>query len=341
MAKSYVELIIELNKEHRSNPFTDSALLLYHAILARFNDTGTKDKPWKRYIKISNIILRGDIRKSYNTYKAALDMLKEREIIDYRSKNGYRDIILSLEPIPEGVSASDKLSADGNSILHKGHKVTAQASSPGTAATERSPGPKGGVIRRQPLSNSPPHNETYSPDGDHPPDDGVDRRWERLKERLDELNVPLEDYKKIVQLSDYGRKEHPVWKALNELDARKGSKDAVRNPGSWIQWYINQAPPGAAVPAVPTPSPPLPESPASIDIADFHAPDDGIERDWDKLKSRLVELKCTSSIIVRIALLSDYGKIGNAVWDALEKIPDKNIKNPGPWISDYIQEHPS
>lgn len=228
MAKSYVELIIELNKEHRSNPFTDSALLLYHAILARFNDTGTKDKPWKRYIKISNVILRGDIRKSYNTYKIALDLLKEREMIDYRSKNGYRDIIISLDPIPENATASDKLSPDGNSIIYKRSAGVNTPPPPSPAADTpppaRSPGPKGGVIRRQSPSNSPPPNETYSPDGDHPPDDDIDRNWEGLKGRLRDINCPPDIARKVVQWSNYGLIGHPVWTVLNKIRDDKGLK---------------------------------------------------------------------------------------------------------------------
>jgi hypothetical protein len=229
MDKSYVELIIELNKEHRSNPFTDSALLLYHAILARFNDTGSKNKPWKRYVKINNQVLRGDIRKSYNTYKEALNILKEREMIDYRSKNGYREIILSLEPIPENVTASDKISNDGNSILYKSTKAIANpdeqtptAAAP--ASPERSSGAKGGVIRRQPPSNSPPPQKLYSIDGDHPPDDGLNRNWEALKRRLSDLNSPPDISRKVVQWSNYGLVGHKVWEVLNKIRDDKGIK---------------------------------------------------------------------------------------------------------------------
>ncbi|GAB6122322.1 hypothetical protein [Dysgonomonas termitidis] len=226
MAKSYVEYIINFNREHRTNPFTHSALELYHAILVRFNDSGTKDKPWKQYIKVNNQSLKTDIRYSYNTYKEALDMLKERGMIDYRSKNGYADIILCLEPIPEGVTASDKISNDGNSILYKKSAGAATQSPPSPASPERSPGPKGGVIRRQPPSNSPPI-ETYSPDGDHPPDDGIKRNWEGLKGRLRDINCPPDIARKVVQWSNYGVIGHKVWEILNKIRDDKGLKMPV------------------------------------------------------------------------------------------------------------------
>jgi|GEM_PF-3253145 len=341
MVKSYVELIIDANDKHEANPFPDSALLLYHAILARFNRAGREKKVWPKFLKINNQILRGSIRKSYNTYKAALESLKEREMIDYRSKNGYRDIILSLEAIPEGVTASDKISNDGNSIRYKNAKVAANPEEPETT-TNNNPvpgftsGPEDGVIRRQPPSSSSPPNEIYSLAGDHPPDDGISRNWADLKRNLNELNIPPGDYQKIVQLSDYGRKRHPVWKAFHEINRRKGSKDAVKNPGSWIQWYIKQAPPPAVGPAPSSP----PESP---DIPADRPPNDGAERDWDKLKSRLKELKCPPVAINRIAVLSGYGKIDNPVWDAVKEIRNKgdDIPQPGKWIIDYIRENTS
>jgi hypothetical protein len=332
--RSYVELIINFNREHRSNPFTDSALALYHAILARFNDTGTNNKPWKRYLKINNHVLRGDIRKSYNTYKAALDSLKEREMIDYRSKNGYRDIILCLESIPEGVTASDKISNDGNSILHKrSAKVAANPEEPETTTNSPVPeppsGPKGGVIRRQ-----LPSNETYSPDGDHPPDDGILRSWPELQRNLNELNIPPGDYKKIVQLSDYGRKGHPVWKAFHEINRKKGTKGAIERPGSWIQWYIKQAPPTATAPAEAAPSEPPPETPF------LRPPDDGTNPLWDKLKGCLQELGCSIGGIRDIGKISGYGNADSPVWDALEKVKerDKNIP-PGLYIMNYIRKN--
>lgn len=339
MIKSYVELIIDANDKHEANPFPDSALLLYHAILARFNRAGREKKVWPKFLKINNQILRGSIRKSYNTYKAALDSLKEREMIDYRSKNGYRDIIICLEAIPEGVTASDKISNDGNSIRSKSAKVAANPKESETA-TNNNPAPEriGGI---NPPAQSPGGGlkppEVYNPDGDHPPDDGISRSWPELQRNLNELNIPPGDYQKIVQLSDYGRKGHPVWKAFHEINRKKGTKGAIERPGSWIQWYIKQAPPTVTAPAAPAPSPP----PEASGIPADRPPNDGAERDWDKLKSRLKELKCPPVAINRIAVLSGYGKLDNPVWDAVKEIRNKgdDVIQPGKWIIDYIREN--
>jgi hypothetical protein len=92
------------------------------------------------------------------------------------------------------------------------------------------------------------------------------------------------------------------------------------------------------VPPAPSPSPP-PE-PA---IEAFAPPDDGVERKWDELKSRLKELKCPPVAINRIAVLSGYGKIDNPVWDAVKEIRNKgdDVIQPGKWIIDYIRKNSS
>lgn len=334
---SYVELLKEFFLYDRMRPFSKNAKVLYMHILDELNGLF-----WPPFHVSTNGEIAKQARLNYRAMHDASKELAARGFIYIKTRSGSKFAVYSLEPLPDDMDVT----VIGNK-LYKPKKTANNSSeqqeipdkqSPAadmSANPERTTGIKRGVIRQQPVSAPP--NEPYSPDGDHPPDDGVPRNWERLKERLNGLNIPPGDYRKIVQLSDYGRKEHPVWKALNELDSRKGTKDAVRNPGAWIQWHINQNPPKATAPAeaVPAPSPPVSDMPAE------RPPNDGAERDWDKLKSILKELKCPPMAINRIAVLSGYGKTDNPVWNAVEEIRNKgdDILQPGKWIIDYIRDN--
>lgn len=336
MTLSYLDRVIRFQKLIRQEKIKSSVRTVYMSFLDIFNEYG-----WKKQIRITYPEIQFVANLSLNSIKRAMIELRELGLMDYRSKQGSKYIYIHIDGlIPDDISYDDlvkertklnkKYSKSGEPDDNQSSSTVSDTPAP--AAPERSP--KGGVTRRQPPA---PPNEPYSPDGDHPPDDGVPRNWERLKERLNGLNIPPGDYRKIVQLSDYGRKEHPVWKALNELDSRKGTKDAVKSPGAWIQWYINQNPPKATAPAeaVPAPSPPVSDMPAN------RPPNDGAERDWDKLKSILKELKCPPVAINRIAVLSGYGKTDNPVWNAVEEIRNKgdDILQPGKWIIDYIRDN--
>ncbi|GAB6120976.1 hypothetical protein [Dysgonomonas termitidis] len=326
MALSYLDRVVKFQKLIRQEKLKSSVRTVYMSFLDIFNEYG-----WKKQIRITYNEIQFVANLSLNSIKRAIIELKELELMDYRSKQGSKYIFIHLDGlIPEDTSYDDLVK-----MRAKSKKKYVEPSEPDdTPIPTSSPGPKGGVIRRQ-----PPSNETYSPDGDHPPDDGLSRNWDDLKRNLSELNIPPGDYQKIVQLSNYGQIGHPVWKAFHEIGKRKGSKDAVKNPGAWIQWYINENPPSATAPVAPAPSPP-PETP---EMPELRPPDDGVERDWEVLKSRLEEMRCTWRGIHQIAELSGYGKTGSPVWDALEKVRDRKDKDipPGAWIIEYLNKNTS
>ncbi|MBF0649160.1 hypothetical protein IR083_10040 [Dysgonomonas sp. GY75] len=321
---SYINLINDFWDQNEIQIFKAGEQRLYFYILKVLNKSG-----WRKQVNRTNAFIQGELGMSYNSLKRAREGLRARGMIHFKSKNGVANVIYSLEPFADENPASGT-PADSDS---------------GTDTTPP-PSPDRPIKKALStlLSDSPP-SETYSPDKDNPPDDGIDRNWPDLKRNLNELKVLPGDYQKIVQLSNYGRISHPVWKAFHEISRRKGSKDAVKNPGSWILWYIKENPPVAAAPAVPAPSTPPPEPPAP-DIDDFIPPDDGAERDWEKLKSRLKELQCPWRGIQIIGELSGYGKTDSPVWDALEKSCNRskpNIKSlpHGAWIIDYIRKNSS
>jgi hypothetical protein len=326
MALSYLDRVIKFRKLSKEEKLRCSVKEVYSSFLVIFNERG-----WKKQIRITYPDIQVEANLSLNAIKRAMMELKELGLIDYRSKQGSKYIFCCIDELfPDDTSYDDLAKAREKS--RKKYTGTANPEEPEPTAAISVPEPKGGVIHRQ-----PPSNDTYSPDGDHPPDDGIPRSWPELQRNLNELNIPPGDYQKIVQLSDYGRKGHPVWKAFHEISRKKGTKGAIERPGSWIQWYIKQAPPTATVPAAPAPSPP----PEASGIPADRPPNDGAERDWDKLKSRLKELKCPPVAINRIAVLSGYGKLDSPVWSAVEEIRNKgdDIIQPGKWIIDYIREN--
>lgn len=321
MALSYLDRVIKFRKLARQEKLKCSVKEVYSAFLVIFNEWG-----WKKQIRLTYSDIQSEANLSINSIKRAMIELRELELIDYRSKQGSKYIFVHLdELIPENVSYDDLVKA-----RVKRKKKYADTSELDETTTQ--------TIPNDPVTGpSAAPNSVYSPDGDHPPDDGIDRSWPELQRNLNELNIPPGDYQKIVQLSDYGRKGHPVWKAFHEINRKKGTKGAIERPGSWIQWYIKQAPSTATAPVTPAPSP----SPEVSGIQADRPPNDGAERDWDKLKSQLKELKCPPVAINRIAVLSGYGKLDNPVWDAVKEIQNKGdaVIQPGKWIIDYIREN--
>lgn len=333
---NYIQLINKFHEKDSDDKFSRTEGWMYFRLLDMFNE-----KKWPKFLRRDTSEILGLLRVNYRTMHAARKVLIDRGLIYVKTQPGCRSAIYSLLPLPDGIDpvrstefnmkfyAAEGVESD-NSELDETTPETATSS----PTPERTTGIKKGVIRQQP--SSPPPNEPYSPDGDHPPDDGIDRSWPELQRNLNELNIPPGDYQKIVQLSDYGRKGHPVWKAFHEINRRKGTKGAIERPGSWIQWYIKQAPSTATAPVTPAPSP----SPEVSGIQADRPPNDGAERDWDKLKSRLKELKCTPIAINQIAILSGYGKTDNPVWNALEEIGNSgDILYPGKWIVEYIRKN--
>ncbi|MDR1883715.1 MAG: hypothetical protein LBR26_13165 [Prevotella sp.] len=55
-------------------------------------------------------------------------------------------------------------------------------------------------------------------------------------------------------------------------------------------------------------------------------PADGVKRNWEGLKRKLTELKCSPDDYNRIVKLSNYGKIGHPVWKALAEITESKGK---------------
>lgn len=320
---SYINLINDFWDQNEIQIFKPGEQRLYFYLLKVFNKSG-----WKRQVNRTNAFIQGELGMSYSSLKRTRDGLKERGLIDFRSQQGKKDVTYSLQPLPEeNVPSNETTTGAGDRS-----GITTQPPS-----RIRNQGYRAGVRTSRTGSSPPPSSSPsgiYDPDGDHPPDDGVSRNWNDLKRNLNELGVPLSDYQKIVQLSDYGRVGHPVWKAFHEISRKKGTRGAIERPGPWIQWYINQAPPTAAEPA-PSPPPEVPDIPAD------RPPDDGAERNWNELKNRLKELRCPPAAINQIAALSGYGKIGNPVWDALEELRNNgnDVIAPGMWIISYIREN--
>lgn len=326
--KNYLLLITKFWKAHRVCHFTKNERVLYDTVLGTFNDMD-----WPEKLNATHSMFTQESELNYRALHEARKGLAKRGFLYYKSKAGSKKVVYSLDPFPGCMVFADEPEENDSD---KSESEPAEIDS-GTDITPP-PAPSSDRPLKKALSamlSDDPPPEAYSPDGDHPLDDGIPRSWPELQRNLNELNIPPGDYQKIVQLSDYGRKGHPVWKAFHEINRRKGTKDVVKNPGSWIQWYIKQAPPATA-PVAPAPSPPPEASGIPVD----RPPDDGAERDWEKLKSRLKELKCTPIAINQIAILSGYGKTDNPVWNALEEIRNSgDILYPGKWIVEYIRKN--
>ncbi|MDR2003982.1 MAG: hypothetical protein LBQ74_13200 [Prevotella sp.] len=316
---SYINLINDFWDQNEIQIFKAGEQRLYFYILKVLNKSG-----WRKQVNRTNAFIQGELGMSYNSLKRAREGLRARGMIHFKSKNGVANVIYSLESFP-----------DENPVPNKSSEPV-----PDTTPAPSTDRPVKKALSALLSDNQPP--EAYNPDKDTPPDDGIDRNWADLKRNLNELNIPPDKYREIVQLSNYGQKYHPVWKAFDEIRKKKGTKSAIQQPGPWILWYIKQARPA---PVVPVPSPP-PLEPSAPDIDEFIPPDDGVERDWEKLKSRLKELECPWRGIQLIGELSGYGKTDSPVWDALEKSRNRsklNIKNipHGAWIIDYIRKNSS
>lgn len=226
MALSYLDRVVKFQKLNRQEKFKSSVMKVYMAFLDIFNEYG-----WKKQIRTTYTEIQFVSNLSLNSIKRAMIELKELELMDYRSKQGSKYIFIHLDGLlPEDTSYDDLVKARAKSkkkyVEPSESDPLPQSHAADTPTPTSSTGPKGGVIRRQPPSNSPP-NETYSPDGDHPPDDGIRRNWEGLKGRLRDINCPPDIARKVVQWSNYGVIGHKVWEILNKIRDDKGLKMPV------------------------------------------------------------------------------------------------------------------
>lgn len=208
---SYINLINDFWDQNEVQIFKPGEQRLYFYLLKMFNKSG-----WKKQVKRINAFIQGELGMSYSSLKRARDGLKERGLIDFRSQQGKRDVIYSLEPLPEEKVPSNETATGTDNrasmVPQPVNRTRRQSYRAGSGSSRTGSLP--------PPSNSPPG--AYNPDGDHPPDDGVGRNWEALKRKLKELNCPPDDFAKIVQLSDYGRLGHPVWKTFGKIAESNG-----------------------------------------------------------------------------------------------------------------------
>ena len=68
-------------------------------------------------------------------------------------------------------------------------------------------------------------------DGMSPPDDGVKRNFEGLKEDLELFKIPIPEQYAIIRKSNYGQIGHPVWRGFYTLRDRFGK---IHSPGKYL-----------------------------------------------------------------------------------------------------------
>lgn len=68
-----------------------------------------------------------------------------------------------------------------------------------------------------------------------PPDDGIKRNWEGLKENLDEWNLPQALILRLAKFSNFGAIGHPVWKAIGKI-----STSNIKNKAAYIEKCLTQ-----------------------------------------------------------------------------------------------------
>lgn len=202
---SYINLINDFWDQNEIEIFKPGEQRLYFYLLKVFNKSG-----WKREVNRTNTFIQGELGMSYSSLKRARDGLKTRGLIDFRSQQGKKDVTYSLQPLPEENVPSNETAAETGNQPGVAPQPIRRARNQGYRANSRT----------SRTGTSPPG--TYNPDGDHPPDDGVDRNWDGLKRKLKEFNCPPDDFVKIVQLSDYGKIGHPIWKTFRLIIESNG-----------------------------------------------------------------------------------------------------------------------
>lgn len=68
-----------------------------------------------------------------------------------------------------------------------------------------------------------------------PPDDGIDRNWEGLKENLEGWNLPPSLVSRLAKFSNFGQIGHPVWKAIGKI-----STSNIKNKAAYIEKCLTQ-----------------------------------------------------------------------------------------------------
>ncbi|MDR1716528.1 MAG: hypothetical protein LBS20_11860 [Prevotella sp.] len=231
---TYIDRLNNFWVANKVKKFTPMEHHLFGYMLDIFNVSRNSNNIWPSTITRETKEIIGEAKMTYYHLNNARKGLQERGFLYFKTKSGSKTTVYSLDPFPV-FSNYDQEPDDTppeTSSPEQSRARTAKSSqtppSPADipAAPARTPGPKGGVIRRQPISNSSPP-EVYDPDGDHPPDDGVKRNWEGLKGRLRDINCPPDVAKKVVQWSNYGLIGHKVWGILNKIRDDKGLKMPV------------------------------------------------------------------------------------------------------------------
>jgi len=324
--KNYLLLITKFWKEHRICHFTKNERVLYDTVLGTFNDMD-----WPEKLNATHSMFTQESELNYRALHEARKGLAKRGFLYYKSKAGSKKVVYSLDPFPGCMVFADEPEENDSD------KPRSETDS-GTDITP-TPAPSSDRPLKKALSallSDDPTPEAYK---DTPPDDGIKRNYEGLQERLRKIKCPPDLFKTIVNWSNYGQSEHKIWEILDKIRDDKGLKMPLDFLKSRMQKAIAEG--YVATPIYEVASSPSAPEPPAPDIADFRPPDDGAERDWDKLKSRLKELKCPPVAINRIAVLSGYGKIDNPVWEAVKEIRNKgdDIPQPGKWIIDYIREN--